>query len=98
MAKRVSGQRRYDAGTLKQVGSIQAAQRAGVSLEEIKTLMDSSRRQSSYADCLQELARRKVKEVETRIARAQAMKAALEAATVCRGPRLDACPLFVNEH
>jgi MerR family transcriptional regulator, redox-sensitive transcriptional activator SoxR len=60
---RQSGQRRYDASVFKHFRLIQAAQKVGLSIEEIKTLLDSSETAPPYAERLQGLARRKLVEV-----------------------------------
>lgn len=95
--RRVSGQRRYDAGILRQVRFIQCAQRAGLSLAEIKLLRDSSTTETSYSEHLQELARRKLEEVEALITQAQTMKRMLEKGLNCRCFTLEDCGLFFQE-
>lgn len=95
--KRVSGQRRYDVSILKQVGFIQTAQRAGFSIEEMKTLLDNPKVDTPYSERLQELSRRKLMEVEALIAHAQTMKAVLEAGSACRCHSLEDCLLFMKE-
>jgi DNA-binding transcriptional MerR regulator len=94
---RASGQRLYDAGIFKHIRLIQAAQKAGFSIEEIKTLLDSSETGRSYAERLRELARRKLMEVEKLIADAQTMKQVLEAGLACRCAKIEDCLLFVKE-
>ena len=93
-AKRVSGQRRYAVDTLEQVAFIQAAQRAGFSLGEIKTLQEVSGTESSYSERIQQLARRKLPEVVDLIARAQERKTVLEAGLSCRCRSAEDCMLF----
>jgi MerR family redox-sensitive transcriptional activator SoxR len=95
--KRQSGQRRYDAGILKQIRFIQSAQKAGLSIAEMKTLLDSPETERPYSERLQELACRKLVEVEKLIADAQAMKQVLEAGLACRCARLEDCLLFIKE-
>jgi MerR family transcriptional regulator, redox-sensitive transcriptional activator SoxR len=96
--RRVSGQRLYDAIIFKHVRLIQAAQKAGFSIEEIKTLLDSSETGKPYAERLQELAQRKLREVEKLIADAQAMKQILEAGLDCRCAKIEDCLLFMQEN
>ena len=94
--ERVSGQRRYSPEIFVRLGFIDVAQRAGFSLEEIRELLeDSSKTQAS--ERLQELARRKLPDVEQLIARAEAMKGWLEAANSCECPTLEMCLLFEDE-
>ena len=91
--ERVSGQRRYSPEIFVRLGFIDIAQRAGFSLEEIRKLLeDSGKAQAS--ERLQELARRKLPDIEQLIARAEAMKGWLEAANSCECPTLEMCVLF----
>lgn len=90
---RVAGQRRYDPGVLQQLAAIEVAQRAGFSLDEIKLLLSAASTES-VAPQLQELANRKLGDVEALIAQAEAMKGWLQAAQACECPTLDICALF----
>jgi len=92
--KRQGGQRRYDASILKHVRFIQAAQRAGFTLVEMKTLLDGPDTARPFSERLQELARRKLVEVDRLIADAQAMRQVLEAGLACRCDKLEDCLLF----
>jgi MerR family redox-sensitive transcriptional activator SoxR len=91
--QRVAGRRRYSSQVLQRLAVVAAAQRAGLSLGEIRELLDAD-------DCgavsgrLREIAERKLPEVEALIERAQLVRSWLEAAADCRCPSLDACPLF----
>jgi len=60
---RVHGQRRYDPETLRTLAVIDTAQRAGLTLEEIKTLLSASPGDESAADRLREVADRKLPEI-----------------------------------
>ena len=91
--ERTSGRRRYDAGALRQLGTIAAAQQAGLSLDEIRRLLDASRAGSPIGPELRALAQSKLPEVEELIERAQQTKRWLEAATTCHCITLDDCPL-----
>lgn len=91
--ERVSGQRRYSPEIFVRLGFIDVAQRAGFSLEEIRELLESSSK-AQASERLQELARRKLPDVEQLIARAEAMKGWLEAANSCECPTLEMCLLF----
>lgn len=95
-AERVSGQRRYGPDALQRLATIDVAQRAGLSLDEIRELMSHS--DSGHAsETLQALAREKLPAVEDLIYRAEAMKAWLEVASGCGCGTLDDCDLFTNE-
>jgi MerR family redox-sensitive transcriptional activator SoxR len=95
--RRVSGQRRYDDGIIKQVRFIQLVKKAGFSIEEMKILLGQSNPDAPYAARLHHLARRKLVEVEALIAQAQTMKAILEAGLKCKCLRLEDCLLFMGD-
>jgi MerR family transcriptional regulator, redox-sensitive transcriptional activator SoxR len=87
--ERVSGQRRYDAETVRRLRVIDVAKQAGFSLDEARVLLaDPGGAQ------LRTLAERKLPEVDDLIARAQAMRAWLVTASGCNCETLDVCALF----
>ena len=90
---RVAGRRRYRADVVNTLSVIGAAQRAGLSLDEIKELLASDSH-GAVSERLREIATTKLPEVEALIARAEFVKGWLEAAAECRCPTLDDCPLF----
>jgi MerR family transcriptional regulator, redox-sensitive transcriptional activator SoxR len=94
--ERTSGQRRYSPDVLTRLGFIDIAQQAGFSLDEIRELLDGST-EGEESDRLQALARRKLPDIEELIARAEAMKDWLQAASNCQCPSLDLCLLFSDE-
>jgi MerR family transcriptional regulator, redox-sensitive transcriptional activator SoxR len=96
-APRVGGQRRYGEETLGRLGIIDVAKRAGFSLDEIRTLLSASDAGEPAHAQLQELARRKLPEVEELIARADAVRRWLTTATGCGCETLDVCALFAQE-
>jgi MerR family redox-sensitive transcriptional activator SoxR len=85
-AERVSGQRRYDASV------IDAAQRAGLSLAEIRELLEHGR--DPMSDRLRELAERRLPEIDALIERAVQVRAWLSEATHCGCASVDDCELF----
>jgi MerR family transcriptional regulator, redox-sensitive transcriptional activator SoxR len=91
-APRVSGQRRYDASVLRRLAVIDVAQRAGLSLEEIRELLEIG--SDPFSPRLRELAERRLPEVERLITRATQMRAWLESATRCECVSVDECALF----
>jgi MerR family redox-sensitive transcriptional activator SoxR len=93
-APRVSGRRRYTEETLNRLGVIDVAKRAGFSLDEIRVLLDASDRGEPAHDQLQELAERKLPEVDELIRRAELVRAWLTTATDCGCDTFDACELF----
>ena len=95
---RVGGQRRYDAGVLRRVEIIQAAQKLGFSIKEIKSLLSAGETELPYSDRLKKLAREKLTEADNAIAQAQQQKAVLEAGLICRCGCLEDCYLFVSSN
>jgi DNA-binding transcriptional MerR regulator len=91
---RVGGQRRYDATSVRTLAVIDVAQRAGLSLAEIATLLGASPDDPAAIERLRELAERKLPEVVALIQRTELVRSWLEAATRCECPVLDDCPLF----
>jgi MerR family redox-sensitive transcriptional activator SoxR len=91
--ERVAGQRRYSDEVLTRLSFIGVAQRAGFSLDEIRELLDGAS-EDRAPERLQELAQRKLPDVEGLIARAEAMRDWLTAAAECRCPSLESCALF----
>jgi DNA-binding transcriptional MerR regulator len=90
--ERVSGQRRYREDVLHRLSIIDVAQRAGLSLDEIRTLTGAPH----AGDEIRELADRKLPDVEALIERAQAVKRWLEVARACECESVDVCALFVD--
>jgi len=91
---RVHGQRRYEPQTLRSLAVIDTAQRAGLTLEEIKTLLSASPGDASAVDRLREVAERKLPQITALIERSQLVLSWLESAARCQCPNLDECPLF----
>lgn len=93
-APRVSGQRRYTEDTLARLGVIDVAKRAGFTLGDIRVLLDAGEPAHQQ---LQDLARRKLPEVEELIARAERVRGWLQTATRCGCNSLDVCALFAHD-
>jgi MerR family redox-sensitive transcriptional activator SoxR len=91
-APRISGQRRYDPSALRRLAVIDVAQRAGLSLDEIRDLLDIGT--DPVSPRLRELAERRLPEIEQLIARAEQVRAWLETATRCECETVDECALF----
>ena len=70
--ERVSGQRRYDHTVLRRLAVIDVAQRAGMSLDEIRLLVQHGTEPMSGQ--LRELATRKLPEIDALIERAQRVR------------------------
>jgi MerR family transcriptional regulator, redox-sensitive transcriptional activator SoxR len=91
-APRVSGRRLYDGTVLRRLAIIDVAQRAGLSLDEIRQLLDHG--DDAMSERLRELAARRLPMIEELIERATQVRAWLEGAASCRCERFDDCPLF----
>jgi MerR family redox-sensitive transcriptional activator SoxR len=91
--ERVSGQRRYGPEAVQKLTVIKVAQQAGFSLAEIAELIVESG-QDQPSERLQALARSKMADMEALIARAEAMKQWLQAASYCECESFDLCALF----
>ena len=96
-APRISGQRRYGEDTLVRLGVIDVAKRAGFTLDDIRLLLTRADAGEPAHAQLQQLARRKLPEVDELIARAQRVRGWLETATGCGCESLDVCGLFEHE-
>jgi MerR family redox-sensitive transcriptional activator SoxR len=84
---RMGGWRRYPPDVVRTLAVVDAAQRAGLTLDEIRPLLGGTER-------LRDVAQRKLPEVTASIARAELARGWLEAAADCHCPTLDDCPLF----
>ena len=91
-AERVNGQRRYDPSALRRLAVIDVAQRAGLSLEEIRELVEHGN--DPMNERLRALAERRLPEIDALIDRAQRVRLWLEQAKRCGCERIDDCALF----
>jgi MerR family redox-sensitive transcriptional activator SoxR len=89
---RISGQRRYDDTVLRRLAVIDVAQRAGMSLDEIRLLVQHGNEPMSGQ--LRELAARKLPEIDALIERAERVRTWLQTATRCGCQSIDDCALF----
>jgi MerR family transcriptional regulator, redox-sensitive transcriptional activator SoxR len=92
--ERVAGRRRYDSGTVRTLAVIEAGQRAGLTLNDIKALLSASPDDSQAIDRLREVAVRKLPEITALIERSELVRDWLESAARCECPNLNECPLF----
>jgi len=65
--ERLAGQRRYGPEVLRLLATVRAAQRAGLSLAEIRELLNASRTSTPISEHLRALAIRKLPEVDALI-------------------------------
>jgi MerR family redox-sensitive transcriptional activator SoxR len=93
-ATRVSGRRRYQRDVVRTLAVIETAQRAGLTLDEIRLLLEAAPHDRAATDRLREVAERKLPEVAALIERAELVRGWLEDAARCVCPTLEDCPLF----
>ena len=89
--ERVSGMRRYSSDVVRRLAIIDAAQRVGFSLDEIRGLF------ADYGiahERLRELAERKLPDIDELIRRAATVRQLLVTCAVCDCRSLDECRLF----
>jgi MerR family transcriptional regulator, redox-sensitive transcriptional activator SoxR len=91
--ERVAGRRRYSPEALQTLSVVAAAQRAGLSLTEIRELLAANGAGAVFEQ-LRAIAQRKLPEVDALIEQAHLVRSWLEAAADCRCPTLEDCPLF----
>jgi DNA-binding transcriptional MerR regulator len=89
---RHAGKRRYQPTVLRRLAIIDAAQRVGFSLDEIKDLLGS--RGGPAHERLRELALHKLPEIDRLIHRATAVQALLRYCGDCRCRSIDECKLL----
>lgn len=92
--ERVSGRRRYPEESVRTLAVIDTAQRAGLSLGEIKLLLEAEPRGRKAVEALRRVAERKLPEVDAMIERATLVRGWLYTASQCECPSLDECCLF----
>ena len=88
---RVSGQRRYGPDAVDLVGAVLFLADVGFTLAEIEQLMAA---RATDPSSWRELARRKLAELDERIAEAQAARVAVEHALACPHEDILTCPNF----
>jgi MerR family transcriptional regulator, redox-sensitive transcriptional activator SoxR len=91
---RVDGRRQYHTGVVRTLAVIDTGQRAGLALEEIKTLLAASPDDGEAISRLREVAERKLPQIKALIEHSQIVSDWLECAARCECPDLDQCPLF----
>jgi MerR family redox-sensitive transcriptional activator SoxR len=92
--ERISGRRRYPAEIVRTLSIIGAAQRAGLTLDEVRELLAASDANGAVSERLRTIAGRKLPEMDALIEGARLVRGWLEAAADCRCPTLEDCPLF----
>ena len=92
--ERISGRRRYPRIVLRTLAVIETAQRAGLSLDEIRLLLQATPSDQAATERLREVAEQKLPALCEAIERAEIVRRWLEDAARCHCPTLDDCPLF----
>jgi DNA-binding transcriptional MerR regulator len=90
--ERLSGRRRYDQDVLRRLAIIDAAQRVGFTLDEIRDLLGS--RAEPAHERLRQLALLKLPELDDLIARATSVRRVLEICSACKCESIDVCRMF----
>ncbi len=90
--ERAAGRRRYGAEVLRRLAIIDAAQRAGFTLQEIRDLLGSAGEPGP--ERLRELAVMKLPELDDLIARAMSVRDVLQSCAECDCESIDVCRLF----
>ena len=88
---RAGGKRRYDASVLEWLSLIALAREAGFTMAEVKRLVSGFTPGTRPAARWQELATRKLAEIDALVARAERMRAVLRVALDCGCFRLEDC-------
>jgi MerR family transcriptional regulator, redox-sensitive transcriptional activator SoxR len=94
--ERVAGQRRYGEDILHRLSIIDVAQRAGLTLEEIKQLAGPAAQGDHAGERIRALADRKLPAIDELIVRARAVRRWLRLASACDCSTVDVCSLFVD--
>lgn len=89
--QRISNKRRYDASIFRKLNLIRLAQRAGLSIAQIQTLLHDFPKDAPPSQRWQALAGDKIAEVDALIEQMQAMKALLQQTLLCQCSSLDDC-------
>jgi MerR family transcriptional regulator, redox-sensitive transcriptional activator SoxR len=92
--ERVNGRRRCQPAIICTLAVIDTAQRAGLTLDEIRPLLESAESGAEATERLREVAEHRLPELRALIERTEVVRAWLEAAARCECPTLDDCPLF----
>jgi MerR family transcriptional regulator, redox-sensitive transcriptional activator SoxR len=93
--ERVAGKRRYDGDVLRRLAIVDAAQRVGFALDEIRDLLGSG--DEPGPERLRRLALLKLPELDELIERAVSVRRLLEMCSTCSCESLDVCHMFGEE-
>jgi DNA-binding transcriptional MerR regulator len=90
--ERAAGKRRYTEDVFRRLAMIDAAQRVGFTLEEIRELLGS--RDRFAHERLRQLALLKLPELDSLIARATSVRRVLEMCSTCSCESIEMCRMF----
>ncbi len=93
---RIGGQRRYDEAVLTRLAVIRLAQSLGLSVAEIRSLVEGFNTTGVSSERWREMARQKITEVDVLISRAEHMKQLLEESLDCGCLTLDSCAIVLE--
>lgn len=89
--QRINGHRRYDPIVLQKIALIHFAQRAGFTVNEIRTLLYEFPADTPASARWQQISTQKLEEVEVLLKKVITMKSLLEGTLQCTCPTLDVC-------
>ena len=92
--ERISGRRRYPRSVVRRLAVIETAQRAGLSLDEIRLLLEATPADQAATERLRQVVEQKLPVLHEAFERAEIVRRWLEDAALCHCPTLDDCPLF----
>jgi len=96
-AERVNGRRRYGPEAVERLEVVRFAQSAGLSLEEIRVLFHGFGRDVPPPQRWQDVATRKLRELDAQSARIERMRRVLEATLDCGCVTLEDCARQVSD-
>jgi MerR family transcriptional regulator, redox-sensitive transcriptional activator SoxR len=93
--ERVAGKRRYDDDVVRRLAIVDAAQRVGFALDEIRDLLGS--RDEPAHERLRRLATLKLPELDELIERAASVRRLLKICSTCSCESIDVCRMFAED-
>jgi MerR family redox-sensitive transcriptional activator SoxR len=95
--QRINGHRRYEPDVLQKIALIHFAQRAGLTVREIRALFYEFPADTPASARWHSVSTQKLKEVEALLAKVTMMKSLLESTLQCECPTLDDCASRMSE-
>lgn len=91
--RRVNGRRVYDIAALQRLERVALMQKAGFTLDEMKSFETSVGDDATLSARWRQIAEAKLAEIDAQLARLQAVRTALQASLVCTSTSTRDCPL-----